>query len=168
MNFRKITYVVSAIVMLSPLLYPVLIQVKQLQLKRQARERLEKQSLQKIMLAKNDFHWVEGKKEISINGNLFDVKSFRIENGIYYFTGLFDTKETFIVNRINETWNHDKKTSQVLTELFRMLQGMPDQAMNEILFPARPGSLSFFDPPQPIPDEVSKVWTPPPQPTGLV
>ena len=80
--------------MLLPLSFCILSKIKQSQLKDQARERLEKYFLKKVTLTINQFTWTEPGKEISIDGNLFDVKYFSLKEDKFVFTGLFDKEET--------------------------------------------------------------------------
>jgi hypothetical protein len=82
------------LIMLLPLFCCMLIKIKQQRLKEEARENLQKLLLKKITLSSGDFQWTEDGKEISINGDLFDVKCYSVENDKFIFIGLFDKEET--------------------------------------------------------------------------
>lgn len=87
-----------------------------------ARERLEKSTLQSFQLNENEIVWERAGKEILINGQLFDVKQLTIKNGIATITGLFDKQEDQIKQAIvlieNKKSNHSENPiPQVLTNL---------------------------------------------------
>jgi hypothetical protein len=87
-----------------------------------ARERLEKSTLQSFQLNENEIVWERAGKEILINGQLFDVKQMTIKNGIATITGLFDKQEDQIKHTIvlieNKKSNRSENTiPQVLTNL---------------------------------------------------
>jgi hypothetical protein len=159
---RKIIYAVLTLIVLSPLTYPILFHLEQARLKHEARQKLEGQFLQRISLNKNEFSWTDENKEISINGELFDVKTCRFNNDRYDFTGLFDREETTIINKTNENCNQDKQGKKVLDELFRLLQAgfilHADNSWNENSS-LSPVCFIMIN----LPDPAKTILTPPPQ-----
>lgn len=56
-------------------------------------ERLEQSHLQTIKINEADLVWVKKGKEIIVDGQYFDVKSYTIEQGKFIAEGIFDTVE---------------------------------------------------------------------------
>jgi hypothetical protein len=56
-------------------------------------EKLEHASLHSISINKEDIVWVKKNKEVLIDGELFDVKSYSFVNDKIILTGLFDKEE---------------------------------------------------------------------------
>lgn len=89
------------------------------------KEKLEQQLLHTVIIPAGEVVWVKYKKEISIEGKMFDVKSTVISNGQYVFTGLFDNEETALNNFFEtETNQKNRKGNQLLTQLFQLLQSI--------------------------------------------
>jgi hypothetical protein len=105
------------LLMATPLLLSVVMQLRQLQVQHQAKERLEKEKQHTIALHKNQWHWVKKGKEIRVGNRLFDVHSLREVNGVFYFTGLYDDEETAIVKQLNHL-QHNKQQSVAQTFFF--------------------------------------------------
>jgi hypothetical protein len=108
--------------MLLPFVYCILPQIKQQQLKNSARQRLEEHLINRITLSSAQFQWTDLGREISINGSLFDVKSYSSKNGQFTFTGLFDKEETTLVNKLKDNWTNHEKEDKTLALLFQVLQ----------------------------------------------
>jgi hypothetical protein len=95
---RKTTHTTSfffLIILALPQILIIALQLWQLHVQHEALERLERESLQTITIDAKALTW-KNKKEVSIDGRMFDIKSYRVENGKYILTGLFDEKETSI------------------------------------------------------------------------
>lgn len=65
-------------------------------------EKLEYTSLQTITLPVNMVEWYDKGREVLIEGNLFDVKSYYTRDNEIVLTGLFDAAETNIQNHVKE------------------------------------------------------------------
>ena len=150
--------------MLLPLSFCILSKIKQSQLKDQARERLEKYFLKKVTLTINQFTWTEPGKEISIDGNLFDVKYFSLKEDKFVFTGLFDKEETSL-KKFDTNWQNNQQ-EKLLTELFQVLQSVFYNSKLETNFYQKaprhyliltPDRLSFL--PKKIITPPPKAWT---------
>ncbi len=70
-------------------------------IKFEAAEALEYKKLQKITIAKKDIQWIVAKKELIINGKLFDVKSFKDVGVDIEIKGLFDEDEDSLQQQAN-------------------------------------------------------------------
>lgn len=136
-----------------------LIQLKLIQHK--AKEKLEKNMLHTIVLDKNEFNWYKKNKEISIDGKLFDVKSFSQTNGKYIFKGIYDHEETALNKKLHNSTNERK--NQFLTGVFQLLfsshsSSFPElTSINNISVNNFPLILTDISSP------VKDILTPPPQ-----
>ncbi len=90
---KKILAFSILLIMAVPLLFFIGFIVKKRIIKNEMRANLETASLKTITVNEADVQWVEENKEVIINGNLFDVKSYSIAGGIITLTGLFDNDE---------------------------------------------------------------------------
>jgi len=77
-----------------PLLASFLFNIHSLWIKHEMVERLENETLNKIVLLKDDVHWIEKGSELLIQGEMFDVKHYTIENNLFIAWGIFDQEET--------------------------------------------------------------------------
>lgn len=99
---------------LAPLLFMGSLQVFQFYIKERMEASLERDALQSIALQENEVIWYEEDKELLINGQLFDVKSYSITNGTLTAQGVFDEQETEIINLLNGTWSNNEQTLIVI------------------------------------------------------
>ena len=75
-------------------------------------EKLEHASLQSISINKADIIWVEKNKEVLINGDLFDVKSYTVINDKIILTGLFDKDEDALKKKYaNKLYDDNNKST---------------------------------------------------------
>ena len=137
-------------------------EMKQRQLKHEAKERLEKINLKTIVLSTRDFRWTETGKEISIHGELFDIKSYSIKNGKFIFSGLFDKDETAL-DKLEHNWKNNEEENKLLSELFQALQSVfHNSATLQELSQALPNQYPYL-----ITDKLlfqpKEIITPPPQ-----
>jgi hypothetical protein len=77
-----------------------------------AAERLEHANLQILHIPAHQLVWQHQHTEAKINNSLFDVKSYKIKNGIAILKGIFDTQEAAIeqqVKKLNEQQEQHQK-----------------------------------------------------------
>jgi hypothetical protein len=151
-----------SVIMALPLTFCVVTEIKQQQLKHEARARLEKINLKTIILSAQEFHWTEAGKEINIRGELFDIKSYSVKNCKFTFSGLFDEDETAF-DILHHNWRNNEQESKLLTELFQVLQSVFHNSVPL----QEPGKNLAQQYPYLSPDKLSfqpnKIITPPPQ-----
>ena len=102
---KKQTHILSLLfcsLLLLPLVSIIALQLWQWNIQHGALKRLENESLQSIVVTIDKLVWEKENKEVNINGELFDVKSLRVEDGKFILTGLFDKKETAIKNLLKK------------------------------------------------------------------
>jgi hypothetical protein len=121
---QKRLHHIAAVSFFSFLLLPVFsmlfLQVAQAYLKRTADKRMEKEALLTITVPEATVHWEKPEKEISLNGKMFDIKSYNITNGILTATGFYDEKESAIRGLLL-LLPHDKNKNFLLP-VFLLLQ----------------------------------------------
>lgn len=98
-----------------PLLYSVLVTVKQKFIQSHREERYSKELLQTLSIADEKLVWVKKDKEVIIDGQLFDVKSYTSENGNILLTGFFDHKENNLVQQLINLSRHNSASENLLS-----------------------------------------------------
>ena len=88
--------------LLLPLLSIIALQLWQRNVQHGALKRLEKESLQTLVIASDELVWEKENKEINVKGELFDVKTLALKDGKFILTGLFDKKETAVKNLLKK------------------------------------------------------------------
>jgi len=102
-SFFKAIVVVGLLLITSlPGLLFLLFQARQIYVKHEMEEKLEKSSLQLIKLPTASLVWQENGDEALIDGKLFDVKSVHYENEFAILLGLFDEEETKLKKKIEK------------------------------------------------------------------
>ena len=109
-----------SLIILVPLLLIVSLQGWQIFLKHQWEERLEGEAVQTIKVAVASVVWQEAGREFTIDGQFFDVISYRTESGFVIATGMFDKAETRIATFLATHTAHAPQTRSVVQLLFVM------------------------------------------------
>ena len=86
------------------------------------KEELENGQLQTIRVHEKDVQWMD-KHEIWINNKMFDISSKKLEEGIYTFTGLYDEKETELVELEKNKHSHNPEQASLLSLIFKCIPG---------------------------------------------
>src|SRR5437773_2601131 len=112
MNYaiRKSMGSLLLVVALMPFLFIICFLVNQQLIQQRMRETLEEKNLQTIVLTSDQFSWIKEGKEILLEGRLFDVKYYSIENNDYHFSGLVDEKETELVKQLSKECDQGRST----------------------------------------------------------
>jgi hypothetical protein len=88
----------------------------------QMEEKLERSSLETVLINTDQLVWVKKGKEVLLSGKLFDVKSLEITDGKIRLTGLFDTVEDAISKKITALQNNkNDSSSPVFSMLAKLL-----------------------------------------------
>lgn len=111
---NHIASVLLPVLILLPLFCILAVQAWQVYLKNGAEERLEKGSVETMVIKTNQIHWEKKGKEISINGKMFDVKSFHINGNNITVTGMYDEKETAINKLLSQQFDNNNLLIQLL------------------------------------------------------
>jgi hypothetical protein len=121
MNTKHISIFLLALASI-PLLASFLISIHSLWIKHEMVERMENETLHKIVLQKENVHWVEKGSELLIHGELFDVKHYSIENNLLIGWGIFDKEETRLSIWVEK--NNKSKDDLILSNIFLALEKM--------------------------------------------
>ena len=84
-------------------------------------EKLEHANIQTIIVKKGSFVWVKMKKEILVNGKMFDIKSYCLKDDTIIFEGLYDEEEKAIINNIHNLTHKNNEGSLVSLQLLKIL-----------------------------------------------
>lgn len=106
---------------LIPLLFIIVNDLNKWKIKMQSHARLEKsRSLIQLRIHKDEVKWMD-KKEILVNGRMFDYKEASLSDDWYTFTGHYDDKEGKLLRKQQQT-REQKEQQQTLLQLFKSLQ----------------------------------------------
>ncbi len=108
------------VALLIPLLFMVSHDLHKWKIKTQSRARLEKsRTLIQLRLHKDEVKWMD-KKEILVNGRMFDYKEVSMVDDWYTFTGHYDDKEGKWLRKLQQA-QEQKKDQQTLLQVFKSL-----------------------------------------------
>jgi hypothetical protein len=136
-NQKKITAFIFILTGFLPVLFTLTFLFRQQLIRHEMKEKLEKESVCIIAVPVENVVWFKYKKEIIIDGRMFDVKSFSSANGIVIFKGLYDDDETALVEYLEKNLNKkNTPTNRLLTDLFQLLQSIYNEnALESITVP---------------------------------
>ena len=138
-------------------------QLRQKAVQHHMKEELEKQLLQTITISENDVHWAKSGKELWLNNRMFDVKSYKNENGAYIFTGLYDDEETILVHQVQKNQQQESTSgNKIIVQLLQLFPATFERSEEKFLtciFISRQFPDSAF----PLCSYIPSIITPPPQ-----
>ena len=119
---KYILFIVLAVIILIPVVAPFSAELEIYTLKNTVAERLEKQHLQTVFIAKEEVNWTKSGKELLIGNRLYDVKEYHfIPNGMIV-TGIFDDEETAVQKQVEDIWRKQKNKQGIfLIKVFQVL-----------------------------------------------
>jgi hypothetical protein len=85
-----------------PLILMVVLQVYQVVLKHSAFERMEERNITSLTVPEQKVVWREEGREVTIDGEFFDLVSWELKDGVYSFTGAYDQEETAAHNLLTK------------------------------------------------------------------
>lgn len=161
---RKIAGILLLLLGCVPLFLAVFFHIQQHRIRYEMKEQLQAQILHSITVLENNVHWLEKGKEIFVDGQMFDIQSYKYENNVYTFTGLFDNEETALVNRLRETQNDGSAlNNKMMARLFQWLQSVfYDPSQNGPAFKGK-HDQEYILGASVLPDQFRAIITPPPQ-----
>lgn len=90
---------------LTPVLFMGGLQLAQYCIRQRMEMALEREPLVTITLSQNEVVWYEEGREIKVDGRMFDIKTYTVENGLFTAQGVYDDDETEVVNMMNGHWS---------------------------------------------------------------
>lgn len=146
-----------------PVLFLIGLQVRQFYVQYEMMEKLEEEKLQTVLVPAQELNWVKKNKEVRIADELFDVKEWKIEDGIAILKGLYDYEERMIEKQLSAFCEDDtdKRASQIITLICSQSailngdrsSGFMIEEVTTYPFPYTPATHEIFLP----------VFVPPPQ-----
>lgn len=137
---------------------------KQKMIQHEMKEKLEQSSLHTISVPENEIHWMKTGKEILVDGKMFDVKSYSVNNGFYFLKGLFDDDETILVKQIeNSTRQNNESGSRLLVQIFQLLQSIYPENHDMNITINDSNEYEYYRKPSNIISQFKTIPTPPPQ-----
>ncbi len=94
------------------------------------KKKLESHELQTVIVPEHEVVWMED-HEIWVNNSMFDIRTKKLENGIYTFTGMYDEDETALVMKQRTTsrsLSSEERMVQQLLQCLRHLYTEPEEA----------------------------------------
>jgi hypothetical protein len=114
---KKILAFTALLLVAAPLFFFTGYLVKQKIIQYQMKEQLENASLQTITVNKADITSVKKNKEVVIDGELFDVKSYVVAGDKIILTGLYDAAENKLKKEFTNLMQQKKNESAPLEQL---------------------------------------------------
>ncbi len=154
------------LMVLMPMLVCVYFLVKQQCIKAEMEEKLEECSLTTITLLKKNIQWVEQGKELIVQGELFDVKEVTQKNDSLVISGLFDSAEKEIKQKLSLALGNQSNTDTPLHLLITqflspaLLLSQNNSNLLPIFFLSP--KIKYFIPTQNILTVSIEIATPPP------
>jgi hypothetical protein len=118
---KKILAFIALLLVAAPLFFFTGYLIKQKIIQHQMKEQLENASLQTIAVNKDAVTWVKKNKEVVINGELFDIKSYSVTGDKIILTGLYDAAENKLKKEFANLMQHKKNGSAPLEQLILKL-----------------------------------------------
>ena len=78
---------------------------------------MEDEIMQTISFPAEQLTWEKKEKEIILDGRMFDIREYRITNGVFTATGYFDEKESMIRELLQHAGSR-QQTASVIQLLF--------------------------------------------------
>jgi len=99
-----------------PLIFAAYVQISEAVIHHEMKEQLEQKNLVTVHVKSFQLVWTDKGKEARINGNMFDVESYKINGNDIELTGLFDKNEDALFAQIDNARqkNNPDATGSVL------------------------------------------------------
>jgi hypothetical protein len=114
---KKILAFSMLLIVAVPLVFFIGFIVKERMIKKEMRDNLETSSLKTIIVNEAEVQWADENKEVIINGNLFDVKTYIIADGKITLTGLFDTDEVKLHSQLENFMQQKDSSNTPLNQM---------------------------------------------------
>ena len=125
------------------------------------REKMETHQLETVIIPENEVKWMDD-HEIWVNDHMFDIRTRKLENGLYTFTGMYDEDETLLVKKQVETNNKQQPENDLAAQLFKCLKGFYCESPVEWAVLSYPLHI-YYTTAQALPEYSRAIPTPPPQ-----
>jgi len=121
---RKLVVGILLSIQVLPLLLFAFLQLQKQLVKLEMEKALASDKLERFVLERHEFAWVEEGREMKIRGVMFDVVAFaQLPDGRYQVDGLTDHREQAIQEKTNQLVHHKGKFKDFLVKLI-VIQSM--------------------------------------------
>jgi hypothetical protein len=117
---QKLTSLLFILLGLTPLLFILVISVKKQEIRHRMEEDMDRGQLQTVVIPEQEVIWMD-KHEIWVNQSMFDIRSKKLENGVYTFTGMYDREETLLVLQEKKAAGQTNEDNKLLSQFFKSL-----------------------------------------------
>jgi hypothetical protein len=119
---KKILAFAILLAVAAPLLFFTCFLIKQKWIEHEMEERLENASLRTITIDITAVHWIKKNKELTIDGKLFDVRSYTVNGSNVILTGLYDNDEDVLNDQMKNFIQQKNGTNAPLSQaVFNLL-----------------------------------------------
>lgn len=163
---KKISALGFVLLLAIPLVFSVIVVIQQKVLQINSHAKFGTAAIETITVSKNNIKWVKKGKEIVINGNYFDVKSFTISGNNVLLTGYYDHKEDKLVSRIKKLFdkkNKSESTADLIVIKYLFFPTYTPEADITIAINWVANSTNFSSYAEKLCSVSSPIFTPPPQ-----
>jgi len=151
-----------AIIFLLPISFSLFSIVKRNVIYEEMEEMLESAPTKKICIHKNSAIWLRDKKEVVINGNLFDVKSIELKGDSLILSGIFDDKEKSLNELLIEENQKEKQGSLPIKYLLLFPLIYSESEITNFLL-TNSNNTIYFSYQEPISNSAIQIEAPPPR-----
>jgi hypothetical protein len=161
-SIKKIAGFIFILLGLTPVLFILFLAVQKKIIRLKMKQRLETKQLQTVIIPEEDVIWMED-DEIRVNGLMFDIKTKKIDKGLYTFKGLYDAEETKVIERQENATKKNTEESKALARIFNCLKGFYCEQSTDLLPVLTDTHCLYITASPGLPDHTPAIPTPPPQ-----
>jgi hypothetical protein len=122
---KKVNGFLLLLIIAAPLFFTCALVVQKQVQQHNMLEALEHAALQTITVNTSSIKWIEKNREALVNGKLFDVKSYSINNNTITLIGLYDEREQDIINDLQKVLQEKEKKSSPLQQSLVKIFAIP-------------------------------------------
>lgn len=144
---KHITAFVLLTALFLPLVTPVVLQLQHKYVQWEMMEALEVKELITITVDASSIKWIVKEKECLVDGELFDVKKLKQQEGKLILSGLFDVKEKQIEASIaKQSKQQQNNQSKQIVKLLLMVATPLNEFLTGFYLPVSLSSKQFYKP----------------------
>ena len=137
---RKSVASIFLLLSLWPLLTAFYFTIKETVIRHRMEKMLQSHVLQTVSVPEKEVIWMDD-HEIWVNESMFDIRTKKLENGIYTFTGMYDADETLLVKQHQKSTKKQTGEERMLIQLLQCLRQLYTEPEDESFI----GTLTAVD-----------------------
>ena len=111
---RHIIPIFFLLLTLAPTLFMSGLQLFQAFIRQRMEHALDKETLVTISFPASEVVWYEEGREVMVDGRMFDIKTYQINNGLFTAQGIYDEEETRVVSLMKGHWSEEQQSHFVV------------------------------------------------------